>query len=75
MFNDIFSACAMEHVPQDSPPTLPMSMPLTVSGELSNCVASDRPSSSSAARPNTLNVEPVCNGAFAKSYPVPLGPP
>ena len=65
----------MVQVPHDSPSTLLIEMPLTVSGELSYIFDSGMPWSRFAASPKTLNAEPVCSPEFAKSKPLPSAPP
>ncbi len=46
-----------------------------MSGALLYCALSGILSCSAAMAANTLNDDPVCSGACAKSYPVPSAPP
>src|SRR2546425_356843 len=54
----------MEHVPQPSPSTLVILMPLTVTGELSTWYPSPMPCCNAATNANTLNDEPVGNAGL-----------
>ncbi|SLH51513.1 Uncharacterised protein [Mycobacteroides abscessus subsp. abscessus] len=67
MLRERLSASAMEHRPHVSFCTLVMVVPWSVIGELSIARVSGMLCCWAAITANTLNAEPVCNGACAKS--------